>query len=240
MPLRRALVILVFVGLVTPALVSGFWEYFQLRHEASQEFLGASTTLTKILAQGLGTPLWDYDTEGVGALLQSAMTDPRVVSIRVDDPNGQRFAGIERSPRPGGFDQTFTRPVLYRNQVIGRLILVLDKSFDLERVSSRLKAILALLATQLLLSLVLIVIFLQRRFLRPIRTLEAQSAALANQDLAQAFVWTGADELGRLGRSLESTRQALFVYRENLESLIRKRTEELENANAELEAFNYS
>jgi signal transduction histidine kinase len=234
------LALLVFVGLVTPALVSGLWEYFQLKQEANQDFHTSGKTLTTILAQGLGEPLWDYDTASVEALLQSAKTNPRVVSIRVDDPNGQLFAGVERPLRSGGLEETFQHSVTHADQVIGQLLLVMDKSYDLQRVSSRLTAIWVLLAIQLFLSLLLIVIFLQSRFLLPLRTLEAQSAALANQDLAQAFVWTGNDELGRLGRSLEATRQALVIYKENLEGLIRERTKELENANAELEAFNYS
>jgi len=146
------LALLVLVGLVTPALVSSLWEYFQLKQEANQDFHTSGKTLTAILAQGLGQPLWNYDTASVEALLQSAKTDPRVVSIRVDDPNGQRLAGVERPLRSGGLEETFQHSVIHANEVIGQLILVLDKNYDLQRVSFRLMAILALLATQLLLS----------------------------------------------------------------------------------------
>jgi signal transduction histidine kinase/DNA-binding response OmpR family regulator len=70
----------------------------------------------------------------------------------------------------------------------------------------------------LLLSIVLIVTLLQIRVLTPIKRLMGESQKLARRELSERFEWRREDELGELGSSLESTREALQALFDELEA----------------------
>jgi signal transduction histidine kinase/DNA-binding NarL/FixJ family response regulator len=121
-------------------------------------------------------------------------------------------------------------------------------------------------AGQLLLSILLIFSLLQYRLLAPLRRLTEESQRLARKELGEPFNWRADDELGQLGNSLESTRQALQAlfeeietknraleedierraqtekelqrHRDNLEDLVRERTAELTVAKGKAEVAN--
>ena len=240
MPLRRSVLILVFVGLFTPALVSGVIQYFQLKQEIQSHFRGDKDRLENILVYGTQELLWNFDQDSALKLVESVMTDPRVQRVEIVEPDGTLF--LERaSPRHASqMASTEVRAILHDGTVIGTMKLTMDPVSDYAAIGKQLLPLLAGLVIQLVFSLVLIYVFLNRQFLFPVKQLEIQSNRLANQDLEEEFVWKSKNELGMLGESLEVTRRSLRVYRENLEALVQERTAELQAANRELEAFSYS
>ncbi|WP_339941421.1 sensor histidine kinase [Undibacterium luofuense] len=91
---------------------------------------------------------------------------------------------------------------------------------------------------------------MQWRLVRPVKILMEKSDRLANGELDEPIALNREDELGRLAHSLEMTRRALkhsfgeleiknqqlLEYSSTLESKVKQRTHELENANTNLEA----
>jgi PAS domain S-box-containing protein len=73
-------------------------------------------------------------------------------------------------------------------------------------------------AFQLFVSLALILGLLQSRVLQPLQRLMSESIRLASRDLSTPFEWRRQDEIGKLGQSLEITRQSLHSLFAELES----------------------
>ncbi len=240
MPLRRSVLILVFVGLFTPAVVSGVIQYFQLHQEIRSHFWGDKARLENILVYGTQELLWNFDQESAVKLVESVMTDPRVLRVVITEPDGTVFLQRASPVAASSLAVVDARSIRHEGGVIGTLRLTMDPASDYAAIGKQLLPLVAGLVLQLVFSLVLIYVFLNRQFLLPVKRLEEQSTRLANQDLDKEFTWIAHNELGKLGSSLEVTRRSLRAYRENLEALVQERTAELQAANRELEAFSYS
>lgn len=264
--LRASIVLSVIVGLTIPATVSSFLTLGYREQALNESFTAEHQRLTEILALGMQEPLWNLNDEGGRPLFESLLGDPRIVSISVRDENGIDFLSRAYPERRTGRQFTLDRDVTNDDKLIGHVSLEMDTGMldSQTRIDRR---ILAWTVTgQLLLSLILIVILLQRRLLAPIKRLMDESERLARRDLSRPFIWQRRDELGSLGVSLESTRQALQAlfseletknqalqqdierralieqelqsHRAHLEELVQKRTEELLAAKERAEVAN--
>jgi signal transduction histidine kinase len=118
--------------------------------------------------------------------------------------------------------------VIYHGDVIGYVSVEMD-SGQLDAEIARTRATFAVTVLgQLLLSIVLIVALLQVRVIDPLRRLMQESERLARRQLSEPFTWRRDDELGNLGRSLESTRQSLRALFEEIESKNRELEEDIQ------------
>lgn len=268
--LRTAIVLTVVVGLLIPVSVSSFLMLGQRQEALTQRMLSDHERLTEIFALGMQEPLWNLNPAGGLPLFESLLSDRRIVAIAVRDTKGREFLSKEfPDRRQGGPDGQLKleRNVLSRGgEVIGRVSLEMDKGLLDAEIASDRRLFGWTVLGQLLLSLVLIVTLLQRRVLRPIKRLMGESGRLAERDLSTPFVWEQKDELGRLGASLEHTRQALQAlfneietknemleqdirqramtelelqrHRDHLEELVRERTRELQAAKERADVAN--
>jgi signal transduction histidine kinase/CheY-like chemotaxis protein len=89
----------------------------------------------------------------------------------------------------------------------------------------------AILAGSLLVSYLVV-----RRFVRPMRVLAGKAAQLARGDFATRAEVTTDDEVGRLATAFNEMATQLGTFYERLETQVRSRTQELEQANAQLNA----
>ena len=264
--LRASIVLAVVVGLLIPVTMISVLTLGQREQALMQQLEADHWRLADILALGMQEPLWNLNQEAGRPLFESLLSDERVTALMVRDKRFGMFLSKAYPERRKGRQFTLHRDVIYNNDVIGYVSVEMDSGqLDAEIARDRWTFALTVLA-QLLLSLLLIVCLLHFRLLAPIRRLMRESQRLARRELSKPFDWRRQDELGSLGSSLESTRQALQAlfaeietksrtleqdikrrmlvekelqqHRERLEELVRERTAELTVAKERAEVAN--
>lgn len=264
--LRASIVLAVVVGLLIPVTVSSLLTLGQREEASSKRLASDHQRLTDILTLGMEEPLWNLSHDAGKPLFDSVLSDERVTSVVVRDKKFGSFLAEEHPERRKGRQSILNRDVVYNGNVIGYVTVEMDSGqFDMEVARDRRTFVLTVLG-QLLLSVVLTVAILQYRLLAPLRQLIGQSQRLARKHLNEPFNWQRNDELGSLGASLESTRQALQAlfdeietknraleqdierravtekelqrHRDHLEDLVRERTAELTVAKERAEVAN--
>jgi signal transduction histidine kinase len=264
--LRASIVLAVIIGLLIPATVSSLLTLGQREQALTNDLIADHQRIADILALGMQEPLWNLSQEAGRPLFESVMNDERITELVVRDKKFGAFLASERPQRRQGRQMTLHRDVLYNGNVIGYVAVQIDTG-QRDRIIARERTNFELTVLgQILLSLLLIVALLQARLLAPIKRLMHESQQLARRELSEPFVWSDRDELGRLGNSLESTRQALQAlfdeieaknraleqdierrtqtekelqrHREHLEELVKERTAELTVAKERAEVAN--
>jgi signal transduction histidine kinase/DNA-binding NarL/FixJ family response regulator len=225
--LRAAIVLAVVIGLLIPVTVTTVLILGQ-REQALKERLRADhRRVTDILTFGMQEPLWNLSYDAGRPLFEALLSDERIPSIVVRDKKFGTFLAREYPERRRGHQFTLHRDVIYHGDVIGYVSVEMD-SGQLDAEIARTRATFAVTVLgQLLLSIVLIVALLQVRVLEPLRRLMQESERLARRQLSEPFTWRRDDELGNLGRSLESTRQSLRALFEEIESKNRELEEDI-------------
>lgn len=224
--LRRAIVLVVVFGLLVPALLISGYSWFKVYdrevQQRTQELLQQNAD---VLANGMQEPLWNINTESGRALLDAMMMrNEDIIRIEVRDTALGVFVKDERPERRIGYTASTEKPVTYRGSTIG--------SVQIEVGSTRLRRIMidsltqqmAALTAQIVLSIVLILILLEKRLVGPLQRLGKGAERLAGRELDVPFTWSRLDEIGLLSRRLEATRISL-----------RSLFDELDQKNHELE-----
>jgi signal transduction histidine kinase len=264
--LRASIVLAVIVGLLIPATVSSILTLDQREQSQVRRLARDHQRLASILTLGMQEPLWNLSREAARPLFDALASDERVTAMAVQDSKFGTFLAEQFPGRRKGRRFVIKRDVVYNGNVIGYVSVEMDSGqLDAQLARDREAFELTVLG-QLLLSLVLIVALLQLRLLAPLRRLMQDSEKLARRQLSEPFVWHRRDELGNLGSSLESTRQALQAlfdeiesknrelqqdilrrmqaerelqrHREHLEELVKERTAELTVAKEKAEVAN--
>lgn len=224
--LRRAIVLVVVLGLLAPVLlISGYSWFKQYNDDIKKQTAELLQRNADILSNGMQEPLWNINQESGNALLEAIMSSNEdIVRIEVRDHALGMFVSGEYPERRIGFTSTTEKPVIHRGNTIGSVkIEVGSTRLRSNMITGLLKSMTAVLA-QAVLSIVLILILLDRRLVRPLQRLGAGAERLANRQLDVPFIWARLDEIGMLSRRMEDTRISL-----------RKLFEELDHKNRELE-----
>lgn len=223
--LRRAIVLVVVLGLLAPVLlISGFSWLHQYNEDIKTQTVELLDQNADILASGMQEPLWNINQESGNALLEAMMSrNEDIIRIEVRDNALGLFVAGERPERRIGFSTTTERPVIYRGNTIGSVKIEVGSTRLRTNMLHDLFESMAAVLAQAVLSIALILILLDRRLVRPLQRLGAGAEQLANRQLDAPFTWKRLDEIGMLGRRLEDTRISL-----------RKLFEELDRKNREL------
>ncbi|HVL75994.1 MAG TPA: PAS domain S-box protein [Noviherbaspirillum sp.] len=224
--LRRAIVLVVVLGLVLPALLVSGYTWFMRYHQGlraqTQELLQQNAD---ILANGMQEPLWNINQESGRALLEAMMSrNEDIVRIEVRDNQLGLFAVGEQPERRSGFTAATEKPVVYRGSTIGSVRIEVGSARLRQVMIDNLAGSMIAVLAQIFLSVALIVILLERRLVRPLERLHAGAERLALRRLDEPFTWRRLDEIGMLSRRMEETRISL-----------RRLFEELDRKNRELE-----
>lgn len=223
--LRRAIVLVVVLGLLAPVLlISGFSWLHQYNEDIKTQTMELLDQNADILASGMQEPLWNINQESGNALLEAMMSrNEDIIRIEVRDNALGLFVAGERPERRLGFSATTERPVIYRGNTIGSVKIEVGSTRLRTNMLHDLFESMAAVLAQAVLSIALILILLDRRLVRPLQRLGAGAERLAYRQLDAPFTWKRLDEIGMLGRRLEDTRISL-----------RKLFEELDRKNREL------
>jgi len=224
--LRRAIVLVVVFGLLVPALLISGYAWFEVYDRdvkiRTQELLQQNAD---VLANGMQEPLWNINTESGRALLDAMMMrNEDIIRIEVRDTALGVFVQDERPERRIGYTAATEKPVTYRGSTIGSVKIEVGSTRLRRIMIDGLKQQMAALAAQIVLSIVLILILLEKRLVGPLQRLGKGAERLAGRELDVPFTWSRLDEIGLLSRRLEATRISL-----------RSLFEELDQKNHELE-----
>jgi len=215
--LRSAVILAILIGLCLPATILG---YISLQYElqtTKNQISRDHQRLSDVLALGMQEPLWNLSPESGRPLLESLMSDDRIVGITINDNNLGVFLAIQHPERALGNVAALSRPVIKQGNTIGIVTVNFADGLSIQNITKKLRIYLFAVVIQVIFSLGLIIFLLNSRVLRPLEKLTEQSQLLAKRQLNQAFIWQRNDELGQLGHSLESTRQALHHLVSTLE-----------------------
>lgn len=218
MTVRRAIVLAVIVGLLIPSAVISYFTLQGQRSTLTEQLKRDHSRLTDILMLGMQEPLWNLSADSGMPLLNSIMEDERVVRVVVTDPALGVFLQAERPERRRGQVFQLRKTVVYQGSEIGQVMVEMDSGMLESMLAGDRNKLLLTVGGQLLVSLVLILVLMQARIIRPLLRLQQDSSRLATRELDQPFVWDSADEIGSLGRSLETTRQSLQTLFGELEN----------------------
>jgi diguanylate cyclase (GGDEF)-like protein/PAS domain S-box-containing protein len=205
-----ALLLVVFGGLVIPAIVGSYVLIGVQEQKSAKTALNESLQRNAdILALGMQESLWNMNAESAHSLVESVMRDPSVLQIQVIGQSDTQFMNQHSPNRPIGNVYRAERDILVRGERIGRILVEMDDARSQAELRGKQSNYAFVLAFQLTISLVLIVLFLNRRLLVPLRKLMNFSDRLSHGDFETRLDLTGSDELGRLASQMEQMRVAI-------------------------------
>ncbi|HEY9104056.1 EAL domain-containing protein [Chitinimonas sp.] len=208
--LRQVFVLVVAGGLLVPGVLFTLLMLDWRREELTRQFKAEQERVLETLALGLRQPLWDLSQNAGQPLVETAMKDPRIVSVRVDGSfPGEPFIVLRRPERHQGSVSTQVRPVHFGDQDIGKVIVEFDDGELRRRLGAQVREYVLLIGLELAVSLLFILLLLDSRFLHPLRRLTEQARALTDHDAPASPPWVRDDEIGDLGRQLEWARGEL-------------------------------
>ena len=205
-----SLLLVVFGGLVIPAIVGSYVLIGVQEQRSARTALNESLQRNAdILALGMQESLWNMNAESAHSLVESVMRDPSVLQVKVIGQSETEFMNVHSPNRPIGNVYRAERNILVRGERIGRIVLEMDDDRSQQELRSKQYKYAFVLAFQLAISLLLIILFLNRRLLVPLRKLMTFSDRLSHGDFETQLDLKGDDELGRLASQLEQMRVAI-------------------------------
>jgi diguanylate cyclase (GGDEF)-like protein/PAS domain S-box-containing protein len=205
-----ALLLVVFGGLVIPAMIGSYLLIGV--HEQQSAKVALNEALQRnadILALGMQESLWNMNAESAHSLVESVMRDRSVLQVEVTGQADTQFISVQSPRRATGHVFRAEREILVRGEHIGRIMVEMDDARSQQDLREKQLSYVFVLAAQLTVSLLLIVLFLNKRLLKPLRKLMRFSDRLSHGDFETRLDLTGSDELGRLAGQLEQMRVAI-------------------------------
>ncbi|GAB3249638.1 sensor histidine kinase [Chitinimonas naiadis] len=216
--LRRALVLAILAGLLVPGLFISYLTLQRQEDSLIKRLTEDHNRITEILVLGMQEPLWNLSPDTGEPLLASVMSDERIVRVIVQDATLGTFLEKNSPERRQGKLKTQSQSVTKQGNIIGKVTVEMDDGTALASIHQYQRYYFVTAAIQLAASLGFILYLLQIRVLNPLQRLMSESIRLARRDLSTPFEWRRHDEIGKLGQSLEITRQSLHSLFAELES----------------------
>lgn len=220
--LRRTMLVVVFLGVVLPALVMVSIE--QRISEQSQQIM-LDQGKADVMAIGVASmveSMWVIDTAALREAADKLLTNPQVMAVRISE-NRPLAPPIMRSrtgvPAALAAQSSATlehrlKPVVRDGERLGDLQVWFDTTYGRSLLAERRNQMTLLVVVQVAFSMAVLLMVLVRRVLHPIERLKDQATALAlDVGSKPTMSWRRHDELGQLGRHLgkvQSQLAALF------------------------------
>ncbi|SFV16886.1 EAL domain-containing protein [Pseudoduganella namucuonensis] len=205
-----ALLLVVFGGLVIPAMIGSYLLIGVHEQQSARMALNESLQRNAdILALGMQESLWNMNAESAHSLVESVMRDRSVLQVQVTGQADTQFMHVQSPRKVIGNLFRAEREILVRGERIGRIMVEMDDARSQQELREKQLSYVFVLAAQLTVSLLLIVLFLNKRLINPLRKLMRFSDRLSHGDFETRLEPTGSDELGRLSGQLEQMRVAI-------------------------------
>ena len=205
-----ALLLVVLGGLVVPALIGSYLLVGVHERQSARTSLNeALQRNADILALGMQESLWNMNAESAQSLVESVMRDRAVLLVQVVGQADTEFMRLQAPQRPVGNVYRAERDITVRGERIGHVVVEMDDARSQQELREKQIAYIFVLGAQLAISMALIVLFMNRRLLGPLRRLMRFSDRLSHGDFDTRLEAGGNDELGRLAQQLEQMRGAI-------------------------------
>jgi diguanylate cyclase (GGDEF)-like protein/PAS domain S-box-containing protein len=205
-----AMLLVVVGGLVLPAIVASYLLIGVQEQKSARAALDeALARNTDILALGMQESLWNMNAESAKSLGDSLMRDPSVLRVTVTGQNDTPFMDLRSSRTASGTLLSSSREVQVRGERIGQVTVQMDDARSLQDLRGKQSNYALMIVSQIGTSLLLIVLFLNKRLLRPLRQLMQFSDRLSRGDFETPLAMKSVDELGRLGSQMDQMRVAI-------------------------------
>jgi len=205
-----ALLLVVFGGLIIPAIVGSYLLVGVQEQKSARAALDEDLQRNAdILALGMQESLRNLNAASARSLGNALMRDPAVRRIQVSGRAGVDFLTLRSAQPLGGTAYRTERDIVVEGKRIGRALVEMDDARSQQELRGKQSNYTLVLAAQIGISLLLIVLFLNARLLTPLRALMHFSDRLSRGDFDTPLALRGMDELGRLGSQMEQMRVAI-------------------------------
>ncbi|WP_166421903.1 EAL domain-containing protein [Pseudoalteromonas sp. Z1A8] len=235
---KKLLFILMSVALVSTAIVTIVFSAYEIS-SAKEEQIESLGSLSKMLSPNITTALMFDDIDAVQELINPILMRADVISIIVMSTTGEQLA-IAHS------EDTQTEQSIEVNTLLqldmynyGVLKIRANDSYIKERITFYTKFIMILMVFTFAVSLILSLL-LRRKFLNPILYLaQTASKITTSHDYSLRAEQLSQDEVGQLTSCFNDMLYNIEQRENSLENQVRLRTNELENANIQLQQYAY-
>ncbi|MES2949338.1 MAG: ATP-binding protein [Pseudomonadota bacterium] len=242
--LKGAIVLGMVLGIVLPVLAVGpLLAVDSYRREIDARITSLLKQYGTMLAHSMSTPIWHVDKPAAESFVNSLMTNPDVVRVRVEDAALGPFIVVEKPVPAGGELVQEVRPVLRDGETIGRVTIEMTTTHVQQQFLGKLVTASVALLLQVLVSFGLLFMLFEHRLMRPLRQLLGDAQRLSSGELTAPVAVIRRDEIGALAKGLDTMRENLNEQishvrdlNATLEQRVSERTQSLNAANQELVA----
>ncbi|UDF35337.1 UNVERIFIED_ORG: response regulator [Shinella sp. XGS7] len=212
------------IGLLLPALIiGGLWIGLREPQQAQQAQQAELQAKLDVLASSLPELLWNLDQVAAREVVAAIMKSPEVVRVRVSDASqGSPFIEMSFPERHKGQLFEGERDIFRGSAKIGHIQIELDDHLASADLARQRWLYGLTVGGQLLISLLLVLLLLNSRLLRPLRELGGFANDLAEGRFNATLRRQREDEIGLLGTHLEHMRDALQQQFEAQRDLINR------------------
>ncbi len=212
------------IGLLLPALIiGGLWIGLREPQQAQQAQQAELQAKLDVLASSLPELLWNLDQVAAREVVAAIMKSPEVVRVRVSDASqGSPFIEMGFPERHKGQLFEGERDIFRGSAKIGHIQIELDDHLASADLARQRWLYGLTVGGQLLISLLLVLLLLNSRLLRPLRELGGFANDLAEGRFNATLRRQREDEIGLLGTHLEHMRDALQQQFEAQRDLINR------------------
>lgn len=207
--LSTTIAIAMCIGLLVPALI-GIFAVNYLRQDNTSNAIDAYLNgKIVLLANSLALPVWNFDLNSANKIAGATLLDPQVVRVTIFDTKKEPILAIVHPERRIGSIHTASQPVMLNNQLAGFVELDVDDGLMKQKSLRDQLDYTYIFLIQFVLALIIILVALHYRVLKPLKSLTDFSHQLADGDFEQAVNWQRRDEIGHLASQLDQMRRDL-------------------------------
>ena len=235
---KKLLFILMSVALVSTATVTIVFSAYEIT-SAKEEQIESLGSLSKMLSPNITTALMFDDIDAVQELINPILIRSDVISIMVTSMTGEQLVIAQSDDEDMEQSIEVSTPLQLDMHDYGILKIRANNSYIQDRIIFYFKFIIILMVFTFAISLILSLL-LRRRFLNPILYL-AQTAnkITTSHDYSLRAKQLSQDEVGQLTSCFNVMLYNIEQRENSLENQVRLRTNELENANVQLQQYAY-
>lgn len=235
---KKLLFILMSVALVSTATVTIVFSAYEIT-SAKEEQIESLGSLSKMLSPNITTALMFDDIDAVQELINPILIRSDVISIMVTSMTGEQLVIAQSEDENMEQSIEVSTPLQLDMHDYGILKIRANNSYIQDRITFYFKFIVILMIFTFAISLILSLL-LRRRFLNPILYLaQTASKITTSHDYSLRAKQLSQDEVGQLTSCFNAMLYNIEQRENSLENQVRLRTNELENANVQLQQYAY-
>ena len=207
--LSTSIVIAMCAGLLVPALIGIAALNYLRQDNTTKEIESYLNDKVVLLANSLALPVWNFDVNSADKIANALLLDPQVIRITISDTKHEPILNLTHPERRLGKLHTASQALTLNNELAGFVELDVDDGLMRQKSQQDQLAYTCIFLIQFVLALILILVALHYRVLKPLTALTDFSHQLADGNFDHAVGWQRADEIGDLATQLDQMRQDL-------------------------------